>query len=41
MRRRLSSHKERPLTLLNLATAGVMVTWLAFASWGVAYLISH
>lgn len=33
--------KAGPFTLLNLATVGFIVVWLAVASYGLAYLISH
>jgi hypothetical protein len=28
-------------TLLNLGTVGVVVAWLAFASYAIAYLTAH
>jgi hypothetical protein len=33
--------KPTLLTLLNLATLGVIVAWLAFDWWAIAYLIAH
>jgi hypothetical protein len=36
-----AKREATPFTLLNLATAGVVVAWLAFASYAISYLISH
>lgn len=36
-----SSQKASRFTLLNFGTVGVIVAWLAFACYAVAYLISH
>jgi hypothetical protein len=36
-----SSLTATRVTLLNLATVGAFVAWAVFASWGIAYLMSH
>jgi hypothetical protein len=41
MEERPLSHKATQVTLLNLGTAGLIVAWLATASYAIAYLISH
>jgi hypothetical protein len=41
MEQRPSLRKETPFALLNLATLGVMVAWLAGACYAITYLISH
>jgi hypothetical protein len=41
MEQRLSLGKETPFTLLNLATLGVIVAWLAVACYAITYLMSH
>lgn len=38
---RLSKRKTNLFTVLNLATLGFIVAWLAFDWWAIAYLISH
>jgi hypothetical protein len=39
----LSTGKRKAVlfTVLNLATLGFIVAWLAFDWWAIAYLISH
>lgn len=39
--RQPSSRKPAQFTLLNLATVGFAVAWLAVACYALAYLISH
>jgi hypothetical protein len=34
-------HKVTRFTVLNLATLGFIVAYLAFDWWAIAYLISH
>jgi hypothetical protein len=34
-------HKATRFTRLNLATAGFIVAWVAFACYAIPYLISH
>lgn len=41
MEARSSSHKPRQLMLLDLATVGFAVAWLAVACYAIAYLVSH
>jgi hypothetical protein len=41
MEERFLSRKAARFTLLNLATAVVIVAWLAFACYAIAYLIYH
>jgi hypothetical protein len=41
MEERLSPRRAARFTLLNLATVLVIVAWLVFACYAVAYLISH
>jgi hypothetical protein len=41
MDERVSSHKATLSTALNLGTIGVIVAWLAVASYAIAYLVSH
>jgi hypothetical protein len=41
MKQRLSLREETPFTLLNVATLGVIVAWLAVACYAITYLISH
>jgi hypothetical protein len=41
MQERFSSRKATRFTLLNLATVGVIVAWLASACYSIAYLINH
>ena len=36
-----SSRKTTLFTVLNLATLGFIVAWLAFDWWAIAYLVSH
>lgn len=36
-----TERKSAAVSLLNLATVGVVVAWLAFACYAVAYLVSH
>lgn len=38
---RPSSRRATQLRLLNLGTVGFVVAWLAFASYAIAYLVSH
>jgi hypothetical protein len=36
-----AKRKATPFTPLNLATVGLIVAWLTFACYALAYLISH
>ena len=37
----LPKRKATRFTRLHLATGGVIVTWIGFACYAIAYLISH
>jgi hypothetical protein len=41
MQERFSLPKTTRFTLLNLATVGVIVAWLALACYAIAYLVHH
>jgi hypothetical protein len=41
MEERPSWHKAPRLTPLNVATAGFVVAYLAFACYAITYLVSH
>jgi hypothetical protein len=41
MEERFSSRRAKRFTLLTLGTAGVVLAWLAFACYAIAYLVSH
>jgi hypothetical protein len=41
MEERFSSRKAARFSLLNLATAGFVLAWLAFACYAITYLVSH
>ena len=41
MEERFLSRKAARFTLLNLATVGVIVAWLALACYAIAYLVHH
>ena len=36
-----TKRKSASLSLLNLTTLGLIVAWLAFACYAIAYLVSH
>jgi hypothetical protein len=41
MEEQLSASRATRFTLLNLATLGFVVAWLAAACYAIAYLLSH